>query len=59
MVCVGCDLKNGEATEAHSCRPFVLLSLQDNILMTLEIQLCMLRHKITEILTVWVPTLEI
>lgn len=43
----------------QTCRPFALLSLQDNILMNLKMQFCKLRHKLTEILTIWVHTLEI
>lgn len=38
---------------------FALLSLQDNIPVNLEMQSCKVRHKMTEILTVWVHTLEI
>lgn len=51
--------KNREATVTQNRRPSALLSLQGNILVNLEMQLCKLRHKMTEILTVWVCTLEI
>lgn len=51
--------KNGEATVTQNRRPSALLSLQGNILVNLEMQLCKLRHKMTETLTVWVSMLEI
>jgi len=40
-------IKKMDRQQGQSSKPSALLSLQDNILMNLEIQLCKLRHKRT------------
>lgn len=53
-------IKKRERQQRHRVvGPFALLSLQDNVLVNLGMQLCKLKNKMTEILTVWVHTLEI